>query len=102
MKENEDQMKSVLDRLSKKDTIIEQLKEDYEQQLNEKNLDIHRLESGNQKLLNKFIRSNNKQRHIFFLELKAILSGHVNYKKPVPSVKIEKVVDDELVVNFKF
>ncbi len=40
-------MKSVLDRLSKKDTIIEQLKEDYEQQLNEKNLDIHRLESGN-------------------------------------------------------
>lgn len=35
-------------------------------------------------------------------ELKALLSGHVNYKKPLPNIKIERSVEDEQVCSFSF
>jgi len=35
---------------------------------------------------------------IIILEIKAILSGHVNYKEPMPSIKVEKNLEDEHVL----
>ena len=38
---------------------------------------------------------------IIILEIKAILSGHVNYKEPMPSIKVEKNLEDEYVCDFR-
>jgi hypothetical protein len=63
----------------------------------EKNGDINRLENG--RIFNfvcEIQRLSNIQ-HVYIcrLELKSILSGHVNYKGPI--IKVEGPADDELV-----
>ncbi|XP_046438329.1 kinesin-like protein KIF20B isoform X1 [Daphnia pulex] len=72
LKEKENETQSVIKELEKKNLIIEDMKQQNERVLMEKNGDINRLEN----------------------ELKSILSGHVNYKGPI--IKVEGPADDEL------
>ncbi len=62
----------------------------------EKNGDINRLETG--KIFNfvcELVEFYIQHVYICRLELKSILSGHVNYKGPI--IKVEGPADDELV-----
>ncbi|KAK4016551.1 hypothetical protein OUZ56_031508 [Daphnia magna] len=73
LKEKEEKIESILEELEEKTAAIENMKMLNERVLREKNEDIDRLEH----------------------ELKSILSGHVNYKEPGPSIKIEELMTDE-------
>ncbi|KAI9557627.1 Tryptophanyl-tR synthetase-like protein [Daphnia sinensis] len=73
LKEKEKKIESLIEELEEKTAAIENMKMLNERVLQEKNEDIDRLEH----------------------ELKSILSGHVNYKEPVPTIKIEELMADE-------